>query len=189
MVLAHSFVGAPLTHFLVKDLKLSPKFKKLIYFIGITGAVLPDFDLVLSFFINDLNHRRLVSHSIVPYLLIFLTIFFISFKVLKYRNEIRLINKVLFLTILSHLIIDALVGQIVIFAPFDMNLYGIPVPGTSNPADFFVNYFNSIYSLYELIVILPFFIYFKNYKNLQSRFLAYFYFFVAISMVFKYSLI
>jgi len=188
MVLAHSFIGAPLTYLLVKNKNLSPKFKNLVYFVGVTGAILPDLDLLLSFFIKDLNHRKLVSHSIVPYLVIFLTITLVSFFLKKHQSEVRLLNLVAFVTIFSHLIIDFFVGSMAIFGPFDTRLYGYRVPFADN-SEFFVKYFNSQYLMYELLVISTFFILFKKYKEVPAIYLSYFYFVVAIAMVFKFSLI
>jgi hypothetical protein len=188
MILAHSFIGAPITYQIIKNKELTPKFKNLIYFVGITGAILPDFDLLLTFFIKDLNHRQLVSHSIIPYLILYSTLFLISLTTRSFKKELQIFNNVLFLTIFSHLFIDALVGSIALFGPFDKTLYGIPVP-FGGGRDFFVNYFNSYYTFFELAVISLFFIFLKNYQKIPAHYLAYFYFFVALAMVFKYSLI
>ncbi len=188
MVLAHSFIGAPITYLLVKNKNLTPKFKNLAYFVGVTGAILPDLDLLLSFFIKDLNHRKLVSHSIIPYLVIFLTITLVSFFLQKHKSEVRLLNLIAFTAIFSHLMIDFFVGTIAIFGPLDTNLYGFRVPFADNN-EFFVKYFNSQYLIYELVVISIFFILFKKYKEVPAIYLSYFYFLVAIAMVFRFSLI
>jgi len=186
MVFAHSFIGAPLTYLIVRKLNLSEKFKNFIYFIGITGAVLPDFDLILSFFIQDIEHRKLISHSVIPYLFLFLVVYLVSGFIKKHKVSLRLTNLVLFITILSHLIIDFFVGSIAIFAPFDPSLYGIKVPYIEN---FFYNYLTSHYVFYELILISSFFIFQKYEKKNMIFLLSYFYFFAALAMVFKYSLI
>lgn len=188
MVLAHSFVGAPLTYLLVRNKNLTPKFKNLVYFVGITGAILPDLDLILSFFIEDLNHRKLVSHSIVPYIAIFLIILAISYLFKRHAQKIRLLNLVAFLAVSSHLLIDYLVGGIALLGPFDSNIYGIRVPFMDGK-ELFVRYFNSQYLIFEAIVISTFFIFLKKYKNIPSVYLSFFYFLLAIAMVFKFSLI
>lgn len=188
MVFAHSFVGAPLTYLFIKNLNLSSKFKNFLYFVGITGAVLPDFDLILGFFIEDMNHRKLISHSIVPYLTLFVFVYIVSFFITKHSKELRLTNLILFVTILSHLILDFLVGSISLFAPFDKNLYGFTI-SFSNTDNFFLKYFSSEYVLYELFLISFFFI-FQKYAGKSKIFnLSYLYFFLALAMVFKYSLI
>jgi membrane-bound metal-dependent hydrolase YbcI (DUF457 family) len=188
MVLAHSFIGAPLTYLLVKNKNLTPKFKNLVYFVGITGSILPDIDLLLSFFIDDLNHRKLISHSIVPYIAIFIIILLISYLFKRHSQELRLLNLVAFLTISLHLLLDYLVGGIALFVPFDPNIYGIRVPFIDGK-DIFMKYFNSQYLIYETIVISTFFIFFKKYKNIPSVYFSYLYFLLAIAMVFKFSLI
>jgi membrane-bound metal-dependent hydrolase YbcI (DUF457 family) len=188
MVLAHSFIGAPLTYLLIKNKKLSPRSKNLAYFVGVTGAILPDLDLLLSFFIKDLNHRKLISHSIVPYLIIFLSLILASFFLKRHRFEVRILNLVAFVTIFSHLLIDYFVGTIALFGPFDPRLYGYNVPFAVGKG-FFLKYFNSQYLIYELIVISIFFIFFKKYKQVPAIYLSFFYFLVAIAMVFRFSLI
>lgn len=188
MVFAHSFVGAPITYLLTKNLNISEKFKNLLYFVGITGAVLPDFDLILGFFIEDINHRKLVSHSVIPYLVFFILVYVLAGLFKTYTDKLRLINLVLFVSILSHLIIDLLVGGVVFFAPFDLRTYGYEIP-FSNTENFFLKYFTSPYAIYELVLISSFYI-FQRYSDYRKIFLlSYLYFVLAFLMVIRYSYI
>jgi hypothetical protein len=93
MILAHSLIGVPITHFLIKnktEFQNRPVFINMMYAVGIVAAVFPDFDLSLSFFINELDHRKLVSHSVVPYLVIFLAGILLSRIFKKYTSICRL---------------------------------------------------------------------------------------------------
>ncbi|NBO17491.1 MAG: metal-dependent hydrolase, partial [Proteobacteria bacterium] len=110
MILAHSLIGVPITHYLIKNKSEfydKPLFTNLMYGVGIVAAVFPDFDLILSFFINDLDHRKLISHSIVPYLVVFCFGILLSKLFSKYSSEIKILNLIFFIGVLSHLFLDA----------------------------------------------------------------------------------
>lgn len=191
MVLAHSFVGVPLTFYLLKHLEKNSEknssyfYQNLIYFFGIIGSVFPDFDLTLTFFIHDLNHRKLISHSILPYLLIFCLVHLFSRFFKDYQSKIKLINLVFFVGVSSHLLIDFLVGGISLFSPLSKQVYGLPIYFESLNNDFFYNYFTSWYSFFEFLIIIYSLIMILNLKKiLVVRILPFILFFVALGMVF-----
>lgn len=191
MVLAHSLIGVPLTFFVLKRLTKineqneSIRFINLVYFVGILGAVFPDFDLILTFFIEEINHRKLISHSILPYFLIFISIYFFSSLLKKNKDKVKLLNLIFFVGIISHLLIDFLVGGISILAPVKTDIFGLPIYFNSLDSEFFYKYFTSWYIVYELILIfISIFYIFKLRKLWVVKTLPFFLLLVAFLMIF-----
>jgi len=190
MVLAHSLIGVPITFFVLSkvNLKNFQKFSSLdinlLYFFGIIGAVFPDFDLILTFFIDDLNHRKLISHSLIPYLAIFISVYFLAKTLREKEDLVNLINLIFFLGVFSHLLIDFLVGGISIFAPFSGEVFGFPIYFTV-VSDFFYYYFTSWYSFFELLILLVSTTFILKLKNIFIvKYLPIFLFLTAIVMIF-----
>lgn len=152
MVFAHSLIGVPVTYLISKNYldKLSLSKVNLVFFIGVIGAVFPDFDLLLSFFIEDLNHRALITHSVFIYLVLWF-ILYLVFK--KIGNKfLNLCLAVFFVNVLIHLFLDYLVGGISLFSPFVVGIYG-NVLYFGDSSSFFDNYFRSWYMLTEILAL------------------------------------
>lgn len=178
MIFAHSFVGFPITYEMLKKEKFSDEFKKLAYFVGITSAVLPDFDLALGIFIHDLNHRKLISHSLTPYVLLFVFTFIVSIFLDKYKKRLQILNLIFFVGVMSHLFLDFIAGGLALFTPFSADIYGITPAFTLN--NFFVSYFTSFYVILEILALVIFLFYLKKEKLEIVRFLPLFFLFIAI---------
>jgi len=184
MIFAHSFVGFPLTYEILKKEKYSTEFKKLAYFVGITSAVLPDFDLALGIFIHDLNHRKLLSHSLTPYVLLFLITLIVSLFLKKYTKRLQILNLIFFVGVMSHLFLDFIAGGLALFSPFSSDIYGI-IPSFSL-TNFFASYFTSFYLFFEILAFGIFWLYLKKEKLEIVRFLPLFFLFVAIVAMILY---
>jgi len=188
MILAHSFVGIPITYQIIKnkpEVWENRLFVNLLFFIGIVGAVFPDFDLTLSFFIHDLNHRKLISHSIIPYFILFITIYLFSFISKNYQSKIRLINLVFFTSVCSHLFLDSLVGGLVLLSPLTYSIIGFDIY-FGNHSNFFLNYFTSWYLLGEIIVISSSVFVMNKIKEIKAIYFSLFFLLVALIMIFIY---
>jgi len=189
MVFAHSFIGVPITYYLIKNKPELWKEKfnlNLLFLIGIVGSVFPDFDLTLSFFVHDLNHRKLISHSIVPYLILFF-INFLVFKTFKKNKEFYTrANLIFFVSVLIHLIIDLFVGGISLFAPFTSNIFGFDIYFDKS-TNFFISYLFSWYMFFELIFIFYSTYFIFKFKNIiVNLILPFFFLLIACAMVLKY---
>jgi len=186
MVLAHSLIGVPLAYYLIKDKKEYWKDKltlNFLFMVAIIGAVFPDFDLALGFFIHDLNHRKLISHSVIPYLILFIFIFFLSSVFQKKEKIIKTANLIFFCSVLSHLILDYLVGGISLFAPLESSIYGLDIY-FGFPENFFASYFTSWYVFGELFLILFSIFYIYKLREVKAVYLTLFFSFIAILMIF-----
>jgi len=184
MIFAHSFVGFPITYEILKKEKFSDEFKKLAYFVGITSAVLPDFDLALGIFVHDLNHRKLISHSLTPYVLLFVFIFIVSIFLDKYKKRLQILNLIFFVGVMSHLFLDFIAGGLALFMPFSTQIYGyIPSLSLTN---FFASYFTSFYLILEIIALVIFLLYLKKEKLEIVRFLPLFFLSIALIALLLY---
>jgi len=164
MIFAHSFIGFPITYELLKKENYSKEFKKIAYFIGITSTVLPDFDLALGIFIHDLNHRKLLSHSLTPYLLIFFITYVVSLFLKKYKKRIQTLNLIFFVGVCSHLFLDFIAGGLSLFSPFYTGIVGV-IPNFSSSYGFFASYFLSVYLLAEMAILGIYLYYLKKEKQ------------------------
>ena len=177
MILAHSLIGVPITNYLIKgksEFQNRHIFTNLMYFVGIVAAVFPDFDLSLSFFISELDHRKLVSHSIIPYLVIFLVGILFSKIIKKYESEIKILNLIFFIGVLSHLFLDFLVGGISLFAPFTRYSFGFPIY-FNYTSDFYSKYFSSFYFFLELPLLAYSIFIISKLRNFISVFTFYYF--------------
>lgn len=185
MIFAHSFVGFPITYELLKKENYSKEFKNLAYFIGITSAVLPDFDLALGIFIHDLNHRQLISHSFLPYILIFLILFVVSRFLKKYQKRLQLLSLIFFIGVSSHLFLDFIAGGLALLSPFYTGIVGV-VPNLSPYPNFFVSYFSSAYLFLEIAFFGIYFYYLKKEKLEIVYVLPLLFLFIAITAMILY---
>ncbi len=75
----------------------------------------------------------------------------------KKRQLFKTMSLVFFVGIVTHLLLDYLVGGVTLLIPLSYNYFGLELPfGTDN--NFWVlGYFASYYMLWEALVILPYF--------------------------------
>ena len=116
MLFVHALVGGLTTHYILKSKKqyrFDPIHLNIIWFFGVLGSVLPDFDISLLFFVKHVDHRLLLTHSIIPYtlLFIFINVFCSLYKSKKLNtNFVLMLNLVLYVGVLSHFLIDYFYG-------------------------------------------------------------------------------
>lgn len=157
----------------------------LIWFFGIVSGVLPDFDLLYVLFNPQVEHRKLITHSLVPYLVTFLLIYII---LKKFKNNIfidiykflQILNIVIFIGILSHLVLDFFVGGLVLFLPFTNYYFGYYISSNLNDPLHKFNYFTSKYIIAEFVVYF-FYVYILNQsKFIIPKFLPYIFFIISV---------
>lgn len=125
MFIAHLPAGYLLTKFLIRKNDTSGQTKqqyRTFLFIGLLGSILPDFDLLYFFLIDDRQHGHHSYWSHIPYY--WTTLFLISFVYCKMVQASRFIVTgllVLYLNIMLHLILDTLVGGIYWLHPIDQS--------------------------------------------------------------------
>lgn len=133
MVIAHLPSGYLLSRFLFDRLGLSSGSKGILMFLGLLGAIFPDFDLIYFYWVDHglVHHHRYFIHwpsfwlllSIISVLWLKLSPLWISASAVKYAP--------LFFSLggLSHVFLDAYVGDLWLFAPFydkSFSLFHVP---------------------------------------------------------------
>ncbi len=169
VIFVHSCAGA-ITSYLAlnnNDVGFSKKQINLLYFIGILASVLPDFDVSLIILNITRYHRYLVSHSVVPYLLISLLLFLL-YAVNKNKFT-KYVAIVFFLGTLSHIILDYLVGGLVLYAPITYQRFGFKIPFTGTRLEWVLSYLSSKYIVFELMVFLSYCLVLLKEKNIVFR--------------------
>lgn len=202
MILVHGFAGAITTYFILKNKSVSKLHKNftekqynILWAIGSIGGIFPDFDLIIAFLNRLISHRRLVTHSLIPYTVLFLVINIlllipnINSKFSKNTKDfIKLGNLVFYIAVISHLILDYFVGGLVLFSPFTDYYFGYPLPFDAKSPVWQYQYFTSGYAIAEGVVALLFFTLFSKINNKVGKYLPIFLFFIACAMtlVFMY---
>lgn len=189
MVFAHAFVGGLTTYYSLKSnkkLKFSDFGLSIIWFFGVLGSIFPDFDLALLYINKDLEHRKLLTHSIIFYLSLFIVVnvvtYFFKLKQDK-KNLILMTNLVFFLGVFSHLIIDFFVGGLVLLAPFTYYYFGYDLPFHGKSGDWSA-YFFSTYMVAESIITFWFIEVRKNISNFVGRYISFFWFLISVILTF-----
>lgn len=186
MLLVHGFAGAITTFYTLnrkKDIKISSKHLNIVWFLGVLGGIFPDFDIVLPFINRAIEHRKLLTHSLIPYLLIFILInVLIAFIKISKENRdfIKIANLVFFIGVLSHLFLDFFAGGLQLLSPMANYYFGYHLPFDAQSPYWQFMYFTSYYAVGELIVAIWFMFIFKSIKNLVGRYLPIFFLLVAI---------
>ena len=191
MILVHGFAGAITTKYTLKlfNLKKISKDKlNILWIVGITAGVFPDFDLLYIYFNKDLEHRKLITHSLVPYLTFFLINIVILYFLNKRYKQKNLsfyfaLNAVFFIGVLFHLILDFFVGGLSLLSPINYNYYGYRLPYNTNDNSWQFSYFTSYYLLAEFLVFAFFAYLFRSTKNFIARYLPFLYFIVALGAI------
>ncbi len=161
MIFAHSFVGVLNTYAVLKFSKhrFSQWEYNLIWIVGVTAGVLPDFDVLIVLLNLKLKHRDFLSHSLIPYLIVTLIIFGLAFssrwsaKLREWRELLVVLGTVFMLGTFSHILIDFLSGGLVLLAPFTYVRYGIPLMIKAPSGAGFLDYVLSIYMVAEILFL------------------------------------
>jgi membrane-bound metal-dependent hydrolase YbcI (DUF457 family) len=182
MVFSHAFAGAALIQLIVvpKVYKLSEKQLVLLYFVGISAAILPDLDIILLFIDKTLQHRTLLSHSIIPYMMVALIVWIIS--VLRNDRFLEKLALAAFVGVTSHFVLDVLVGGVVLLAPLNSKFIGFPLNFPTKPALWAQAYIASKYMLFEILIFLGYLAVMKGEKNNVLLGLPFFFLTVAVGM-------
>jgi len=119
MYLAHLPSGYLLGKFLQNKLKVD---KYLPY--SLIGSIAPDFDLIYAEIVNyPYDHRYLPTHTLFAWLA-GLLLFLMLRKLLSLKLDIKVLI-FFFSGVLTHLILDTIVGEIMWLYPFNRTFFGI----------------------------------------------------------------
>lgn len=184
MYFNHATAGALIMKPIMKkyDDLFSAKEKTVLWFIGITSGVLPDFDIAYSVIKNLEDHRSFVTHGLSLYLLAFLVIYGFSYFQKKDefgRKFFKVAAAVFLFGITTHLFIDFIIGGVAIFAPFYPKVFGFNLHIDHNRGNRLTQYLLSEYMILEFILLFMFFIFLKGKEYFVPRFLSIFYFLIA----------
>lgn len=161
---------------------LSEKEKNVLWFVGITSAVLPDFDIAYSVIRNLEDHRSFLTHGIVIYLVAFFLIFFLSYfqkKEVFGRKFFKILALVFLVGVSSHFLIDFFVGGLALFAPITYQVLGFDMNIKNGYNNRLLEYLISKYMILEISIFTLFLYIFKDKKYFVPRFFALSYFLIA----------
>ena len=195
MYFTHSLAGAIVTKPLIDrvESKFTEKEKTVLWFVGITASVLPDFDITYSVLNHLSNHRDFITHGIFIYLIIALIIYSLSFLQDKKefgRKFFKTLSLIFSAGIASHLFIDTLAGGISLLAPLTYRVIGFGMLVKRGNGNWLTAYLKSWYMLVETLMVTSFGFIMKGKKYFTARIFALFYVlaalfaFVSISVVF-----
>lgn len=183
MVFTHAFAGAVTTRIYLNSKKSNNVSKDLLYFLGILGSVLPDFDIAVIFFFPELLHRYFVTHSIVLYGGLFL-VTYLTAKTIK-NKTLEASSCVLFLGLLTHIFFDIVTGGTALFAPFLPQLIGLRINLPAyTPEDMFgwvVAYTTSFYGIAEAALFGLYAYILRNEDNKIGKILPWIFLLIAIA--------
>lgn len=183
MIFSHAFAGAALTRLLHKTSKqnFSKKQLNLIYFVGISAAILPDLDLIFVLINSNLSHRDLLTHSAIPYFVITIVVWMLA--KLKKNELFKFLALVFFAGVLSHLILDLFAGAVVLFLPLSSAKVGFPIQDFPEISALWAKtYLASKYMLMETFLTVCYLLTVKSYKNVVLIYLPLFLFAVSVIM-------
>jgi hypothetical protein len=184
MYFNHATAGALIMKPVMKkyDGLFSAKEKTILWFIGITSGVLPDFDIAYSVIKNLEDHRSFVTHGYFVYLLAFLVIYGFSYFQKKDefgRKFFQVAATVFLLGVTTHLLIDFVIGGVAIFAPFHNTVYGFELNMSRDSGNRLTQYLLSRYMILEAAFLIMFFIFLRGKEYFVPRLLSVFYFIIA----------
>jgi len=185
MYFNHATAGALAMKPLMKKYEtlFSAKEKTVLWFIGITSAVLPDFDIAYSVIKNLEDHRSFVTHGLFIYLLAFLVIYGISYFQRKDefgRKFFRVAASVFLFGVSTHLLIDFFAGGVALFSPFYTGVIGFDMGLNHGTENRLVQYLLSKYMIVEIVLLTVFFKVFKGREYFTTKIFSTFYLIIAI---------
>ena len=186
MYFNHSLAGALAVKPIIDKFedKFTEKEKTVLWFVGITASVLPDFDLAYAVLRNMESHRFFTTHGIFIYLVAFILLYALSFfqkKDVFGRKFFKVMSYVFLAGILTHFLIDIVVGGVAFFAPFSYDIVGFDIKNARAGTDRLSSYLMSPYMLLEFFIFSMFFIFIKGKKYIAPKVFALFYFMIAVS--------
>ena len=185
MYFNHATAGALAMKPLMKKYEtlFSAKEKTVLWFIGITSAVLPDFDIAYSVIKNLEDHRSFVTHGLFIYLLAFLVIYGLSYFQKKDefgRKFFRVAACVFLFGVSTHLLIDFFAGGVALFSPFYSGVIGFDMGLNHGTENRLVQYLLSKYMIVEIVLLTVFFKVFKGREYFTTKIFSSFYLIIAI---------
>ena len=185
MYFNHATAGALVMKPIMKkyDGLFSAKEKTVLWFIGITSGVLPDFDIAYSVIKNLEDHRSFVTHGFFVYLLAFLVIYGISYFQRKDefgRKFFRVAASVFLFGVSTHLLIDFFAGGVALFSPFYTGVIGFDMGLNHGTENRLVQYLLSKYMIVEIVLLTVFFKVFKGREYFTTKIFSTFYLIIAI---------
>jgi hypothetical protein len=186
MYFTHSLLGAVAQRFVIDKVekKFTERENQVLWFVGITASVLPDFDLVYSALNQMLNHRNFITHGIFIYLILSLLLYLLSFAKDKKefgRKFFKTLALSFFIGILVHFLMDFIVGGVVFLAPFTYKVFGFDMTYERYDRNWLLTYLESKYMLLELLDLGLFLLILKDKKYLFGQIIALGYVFMAVS--------
>lgn len=185
MYFTHSLVGAVAQRFVIDkvDKKFTEKEIRVLWIVGVTASVLPDFDLIYSALNHMVNHRGFITHGIFIYLLMSLLLYCLSFTKDKKefgRKFFKTLASCFFIGIIVHFLMDFIVGGIVFLAPFSYKVYGLEMSFERYNGNWLLRYIRSRYMFLELANIVIFFYFLSERKYIFGKSIALGYFIMAM---------
>lgn len=186
MYLNHSIAGALAIKPIIDKQagKFTQKENTVLWFVGITAAVLPDFDIAYSVLLGLKDHRSFITHGMFLYVVISVLLFLLSYfqkKEVFGRNFFRVLSLVFFVGVSTHFIIDLFMGGLVLLAPFSYKMYGCEMVLNGGSGNRLVSYISSFYMLIELLLTTVFFAVFREKKYFTPKLFALSYFVIALA--------
>jgi len=160
------------------------KEKTVLWFIGITSAVLPDLDIAYSVVKKLEDHRSFVTHGFSLYLIVFSLIYLLSFlqkKEVFGKKFFKVLSLVFLIGITTHFVIDFVFGGVALLAPFSYKIYGFDmVLNGKYPDNRLLSYVFSKYMIIEIVIFGLFLYVFRSRKYQIAKFFSFFYFLISI---------
>ena len=118
MLVAHLPAGYLITHAAIRLSGTKGNPATMLLCAGLCASVLPDFDLLYFYFIDNRQHTHHSYWSHIPFYWMFLYFVSLPWFVVLDKQKLLLIVTVMFFNILGHLVLDTVVGHIRWWFPF-----------------------------------------------------------------------
>ncbi len=186
MYFTHSLAGALTVKPIIdkEERNLTEKEKVVLWFVGITASVLPDFDLLYVLLTGVENHRYFVTHGITVYLIMFLITYLLRYMQEKKefgRKFFKVLSLVFITGVATHLFIDTLLGGIALLSPFSYRVFGFEMSLRKEGGNWLLEYLKSKYMFIELFFASTFLYILRDKKYLVAKMLSFIYFIIAIA--------
>jgi hypothetical protein len=164
--------------------KFTEKENTVLWFAGITSAVLPDFDIAYSVLRGLEDHRSFVTHGIILYIIAFILLYSISFfqkREVFGRKFFKTLALVFLVGISTHFLIDFFFGGIALLAPFTFRIFGFDMSIKNGYQNRLIEYVFSNYMIVEIFITLLFFYLFKENEYFVPKIFGLTYFLTAVT--------
>lgn len=159
MIFAHGPLGSIIARSTWRSFdafNFTRKQKHFLLLIGFIGGIIPDIDLFYTSFINGSTpHRALITHTLVPYVIIFAVSAIVALLI---RKHFLLASAVVFfLGNASHMVFDMIASSIRLFFPFNETFIGLSLVQNPQLHDnlLFINFLTEIilFGLFCIVMI------------------------------------